>query len=155
MTSIATVSDNDFLITEEEEEACTYGDCWRLAQAMNELYGFQIAFYGPISETPEDNIMWVHCFIALPGNDLFVDVTGVINADELDAVWSDFALENVDMETYQYDTGTIHIPPQDIIQDFLEEQEAMYPEVDVYNLARKLYEQIPDSMKKTITPVAA
>lgn len=63
-------------VTERLEEIYTEGDCWKLAYALHERYGYEVYTFGVSDDS------WYHVAVKVD-EDTFLDITGFSDEDEL------------------------------------------------------------------------
>lgn len=137
---ISVLEVNDFygnVITGEEVEAFTYGDCWRLALAVNELMGFPVAFFASVVpgvkgiETVNKRTQWCHVFNVLPDG-RYIDVSGVYTDCEMYSKW----IVNIWDERGR--EPRVIVPSRIGVGRMLRKAKSFYPEVNPFITAGKI-----------------
>ena len=135
MTASAPVSNS--AMSEQEVEAFTFGDCWRLALAMRQRWRLPVVFFAgvnPDAVVLDDVTMWCHVLNDL-GDGRYVDVAGIHTLEQVHERWDRHLWldEGAEARVVEPSPGELGL--------MLSGQWVEYPEVDAALCASRLGHQ--------------
>lgn len=121
-------------LSDQEREAFTYGDCWLLARALNNICGWQmvgIGSEGGCYRGAERD--WIHLLVRTPYGHL-LDVEGLHEESEMDVRWGPdlwlLSTEGGEMDIFDVSLRDWHL--------LTNAQRIRYPDISPVRTARKL-----------------